>query len=400
LRSWWTLDPDVRFLNHGSFGACPTPVLAAQAEWRARLEREPVLFLHRELEGHLDAAREELAAFVGSAPQDLVFVPNATIGVNTVLRSLELEPGDELLVTDHGYNACRNAADEITERAGARTVVAQLPFPVASPDEVVAAILERAGPRTRLALIDHITSPTGLVLPIERITAELAERGIDTLVDGAHALGMLPLDLERLGAAYFTGNAHKWCCAPKGAAVLFVRRDRQATMRPYATSHGRNSPRTDRSRFLLEADWTGTYDPTAFLSIPAALRFLGDLFPGGWEELRRTNRALVLRGRELLCAALGTAPPAPESMIGSLASVELPLDPRVDVQGPFALDPVHTALFEHHRIEVPVMHWPSPKLRLLRISAQAYNTEAEMQALADVLPAVLRETADARGIEG
>ena len=377
----WDLDPGITFLNHGSFGACPRVVLQAQNDWRARLEREPVLFLHRQLEGLLDEARAVLGAFVGSDPDDLAFVSNATAGVNTVLHSLPLARGDELLVTDHEYNACRNALDYVAERSGARVVTAPIPFPLKSPDEVIGAVLDRVTDRTRLLLIDHVTSPTGLVLPVEPIVRALNERGIDTLVDGAHAPGMLPLDLGKLDAAYYTGNCHKWLCTPKGSALLRVRRDRQQTVRPRSISHGANSQRVDRSRFRLEFDFCGTDDPTPFLCVPSAIDFLGSLLPGGLPALQQHNHELALEGRRLLCEALGTAEPAPQTMIGSLASVCLPPSDEAPI-GPEGLDPLHVRLFEHHRIEVPVMRWPAPALRLLRISPQIYNARAQYEALA------------------
>jgi len=385
LRAHWTLDPEVRFLNHGSFGACPKSVLALQQELRARIEREPVLFLARELEQRLDEVRAVLAPFLGAAAEDIVPVANATTGVNAVLRSLDFRPGDEILLTNQGYNACRNTAEFVAARTGARVVVAPVPFPLRSPEEVLEAVFAAVTPRTALALLDHVTSPTGLVFPIEGLVRGLGERGVETLVDGAHAPGMLPLDLGALAPAYYTGNLHKWVCAPKGAAFLYVRRDLQRTIHPPVLSHGTNSPRTDRARFRLEFDFTGTDDPTAFLCVPECLSFLGGLFPGGWEELRRRNRELVLRGRALLCEALRTPAPAPESMIGSLAAVPLPQgspSPRPDA---FAIDPLQRALFEQHRIEVPVFPWPAPPRRLVRISAQAYNEPAEYEVLAAAL---------------
>lgn len=388
LKAHWTLDPEVTFLNHGSFGACPAPVLAAQQELRARLEREPVLVMARELEGLLDGARTELAEFLGAEAEDVVFVPNATTAVNAVLRSMTLTPDDEILVTEQGYNACRNAVEFVTERSGARVAVARMPFPVQSPDEVVAAILAATTDATRLAVIDHITSPTGLVLPIARIVAELRERGIETLVDGAHGPGMVPLDLAALGAGYYTGNCHKWLCTPKGSAFLHVRRELQEPVRPVVISHGANARRTDRSRFLVEFDWPGTVDPTPFLAIPAALRFMGSLLPGGWNEVRDRNRALALEARAILMEDLGLPAPAPEEMIGALAA--LPLAGATSERlSAFEVDPLQTALFERYGIEVPIYPWPTPPLRLVRVSAQLYNERADYVKLG----AALRELA-------
>jgi isopenicillin-N epimerase len=207
LASHWCLDPSVVYLNHGSFGACPSAVLDAQAALRLEMEREPVDFLVARLPARLNAARETLAAFLGAAPSDLVFVTNATAGVNAVLRSLSLEAGDELLLTNLSYAACRKTADFVALRTGARVVVAQLPFPCRDEEELIAPVLSAVTARTRLALLDHVTSPTALVLPIARLVRELEARGVDTLVDGAHAPGMVPLALSELSAAYYTGNA-------------------------------------------------------------------------------------------------------------------------------------------------------------------------------------------------
>jgi isopenicillin-N epimerase len=384
----WTLDPEIEFLNHGSFGACPRAVLDVQAELRARLEREPVQFMLRELEGLLDETRAAVAPFVGADAEDLVFVPNATTGVNTVLRALEFRPGDEILVTDHAYAACRNALDAVARASGARVVVAAVPFPLAGGDEIVAAVLEAVTARTRLALLDHVTSPTGLVFPLAPLTAALAERGIDTLVDGAHAPGMVDVDLRSLNAGYYAANCHKWPCAPKGAAFLWVRRDLQPRIHPLVTSHGATATRRDRSRFLLEFDWTGTDDPTAILSVPAALRVMGEMVPGGWPEVRRRNRDLVLAARRVLCDALAIPLPCPDDLIGSLAAVPLPPGRAGDSPAMFWTDPLQALLFEEHHIEVPVFRWPAPPRRLLRVSSQLYNALPQYERLA----AVLRQT--------
>src|SRR5205085_7571515 len=253
-----------------------------------------------------------LGSFVGADPDDLAFVPNATTGVNTVVRSLEFSAGDELLTTDHAYNSCRNAL-RWHESRGVKIVLARVPWPLLGPWQVVDAVLGAVTPRTRLVLLDHVTSPTGLIFPVGELVKRL--QGIDVMVDGAHAPGMIPLDVSAIGAAYYTGNCHKWLCTPKGSAFLHVRRDRQALVKPIAHGHGLNSARTDRGPFRLQNDWIATDDPTAFLCIPAALKFLGGLLPGGWPELMERNHALALRGRALLCSALRVDPPAPEFML-------------------------------------------------------------------------------------
>lgn len=388
-RTHWSLDPEVRFLNHGSFGACPTAVLEHQSELRARLERQPVRFMVRELGPRLDGTREQLGAFLGAPPGDLAFVRNATSGVNAVLRSLPLARGDELLVTTHAYLACRNALEFVAERAGARVVIADVPFPIEGPDEIIARVMERVTDRTRLALLDHVTSPTGVVLPLATLVDMLGRRGVDTLVDGAHAPGMLDLDVAAIGAAYYTGNCHKWICAPKGAAFLYVRPDRQREVRPLTISHGASSTRTDRSRFLVEFDWTGTDDPTPMLSIGRAIDVMGGLLPGGWPELRERNHALVLEGRDRIARALGVRAPVPDDMIGSLASLPIPDGSPTPPSSPLFLDPLQDVLLERHGIEVPIVPWPAPPRRLVRVSAQLYNTREEYDTLAEVLGEVL-----------
>jgi isopenicillin-N epimerase len=393
LAAAWGLDPTVVYLNHGSFGAAPRAVLERQAELRARIEREPERFFVRQLEGLLDAARSALGAFLGAHPDDLVFVSNATGGVNTVLRSLDLGPGDELLTTNHAYNACANALAYVAGRTGAQVVTAPVPLPIFGPEAVVEAVLARVTKRTRLVLLDHVASQTGMVLPLERLVPQIQQRGVDVLVDGAHAPGTLPLALEALGAAYYTGNCHKWLCAPKGAGFLFVRRDRQELIHPLVISHGRNSPRTDRTRFRLEFDWVGTVDPTAWLSVPAALETLASLVPGGWSEVMTRNHALAVQARRILCAALDVPPLCPEEMLGSLATVPLP-DGDNRPRSRLGLDPLQDELLERFGIEVPIFPWPRAPARLLRVSAQLYNAPAQYAYLGECLRTLLgQETA-------
>jgi isopenicillin-N epimerase len=294
-------------------------------------------------------------------------------------------------VTDHEYNATRNAAERAAREHGAHVALARVPFPLperAGPALVVEAVLRAVGPRTRLAVVDFVTSQTGLVLPLESLVRELHARGVEVLVDGAHAPGMLPLDLRGLGAEYFAGNCHKWMCAPKGAGFLFVRRDRQDRVHPTVTSHGANAPVAEGSaRFRAEFDWTGTDDPTPALCVPEAIRFVATLAPGGWPEIRERNRRLALDARRIVAGALGTALPCPDEMIGSLASLPVPERaalPPVRATSALALDPLHDAL--HARgIQVPIVACPAHPGRLLRISAAPYNERADYERLAAAL---------------
>lgn len=392
----WALDPEVVFLNHGSFGAVPRAVLAVQASLRAEMEANPVAFLDRHLEGRLDSARGRLAAFVGADPDDLAFVPNATHGVATVLRSLRFAPGDEIVATDHEYNAALNMARFAAARDGARVVVARIPLPVSGPDDVVERVMAAVSPRTRLVLMSHVTSPTALVLPVERLIPTLEARGIPVLVDGAHAPGMLPLDLDALGASFYAGNLHKWVCAPRGAAFLHARRDRRATLRPLAISHGANDPRPTRSTFRKEFDWTGTADPTPYLAVPAALDAIHGIVAGGWPAVMARNIRVAVDARRLLVAAAGRPAVAPETMLGSMAALELPLDPGFARRGATAPDPLKGRLLAA-RVEVPVHAWPRDpapgerRRRLLRVSAHLHNDAGEYVYLAEVLQELLVE---------
>jgi isopenicillin-N epimerase len=385
------LDPAVTFLNHGSYGACPAPVLAAQQALRDRLESEPVRFLNEELPGLLDRARAAAAAFLGADPEGLAFVPNATTGVNTVLRSLRFAPGDELLANDHEYNATINAMRAVAARDGARVVVAKIPFPIAGPEDALEAVMATVTERTRLVVVSQVTSPTALILPVAELVAELEGRGIDTLVDGAHAPGMIPLDLDALGAAYWTGNGHKWLCGPKGTGALWVRADRRDRIHPLVVSHGANAPLDGRSRFRHEFDWVGTVDPTGYLSLPAAIEWMGNVGApdgGGWPGVMAANHALALEGRDLLAVALGVDAPAPDSMLGSMAALPLP-----GVADEIAAEALRRRLETEDRIQVPIGGFPVAAARspgavpriLVRISAQRYNEPADYERLAAAL---------------
>ena len=386
----WRLDPAVTFLNHGSYGACPEPILAAQRAWRDRLESEPVRFMERVLPDAIAAARAKIAGFLGADPDGLAFVSNATSGVNTVLRSLRFEPGDELLTTDHEYNATLNALATVAERDGARVVIARIPFPIASSDQALSTIVAAVTPRTRLALVSHITSATALVLPIVAIVAALEARGIDTLVDAAHAPGMVPVDVDALGAAYWTGNGHKWLCGPKGSAMLWVRADRRDRIRPLVISHGANEPLAGRERYRLEFDWTGTGDPSPALALAEGIDWMADQVPGGWPAIMASNHALALAGRDVVAAAMGVGRMAPDEMTGAMATI--PLTGPTDEATARILQ---RALTDLDGIQVPINAWPvraaraidaSPAGRVVRISAQRYNEPADFERLAAALP--------------
>lgn len=393
LARHWTLDPAVCFLNHGSFGACPASVLEAQSQFRARMEREPVKWFVETVQGLMDEARASLAAFVKCRTEDLVFIPNATQAVATVVANLEasLKPGDELLAPGHEYPACMNNLRRAAARTGAKVVRIPLPFPLASPDEVVEAVLGAVTPRTRALLISHVTSPSGLVLPVERFVPELERRGVAVILDGAHAPGFTPaVDIASLACSFYTANCHKWICSPKGSAFLFIRADRQKDFRPLALSNNAEKPRPGRKHLLTEFDYVGTSDLTPFLAIPAALKTMASLVPGGWPEVMKMNRDMVVSARNVLCRELGVEPPAPDSMIGCLSTIFLPQHDAARTARLLSRpsryhDALQDRLLDKHRIQVPLWSIEGDGRRLFRISAQLYNSLPQYAYLAAAL---------------
>ena len=375
VRHEWTLDPDFLTVNHGSFGATPRVVLAVQDEWRRRMEAQPTRFMDRVLPDALRAAADRLARFMGAEGKDLGFLENTTVGCNAVLRSRRLGPDDEVLVLTHGYGAVRNTVRYVTELAGARMTEATVPFPNPDADGVIAALQAAITPRTRLAVIDHITSPSALVLPLGRMVAACHARGVPVLVDGAHGPGQVDVDLAAIGADWYVGNCHKWLCAPKGSAFIWAAPDRQDGLHPVTISHGY------AKGFLAEFDWTGTRDPSAFLAVPAALDFHARL---GGALLRARNVALAAEATALLARRLNTERGATGALAGAMGVVRLPISGAATAERARAL---RTRLLEANT-DAP-LHAIGGGI-WLRLSAHAYNELADYERLAEVVAGVLR----------
>lgn len=378
VRSNWTLDPEVVFLNHGSFGATPRPVLEVQARLRAEMERQPVLFLDRTLRGRLDAALAAVGRFLGADPSRLAFVPNATYAINSVVQSLTFGPGDELLIVEHGYPAIIKTLMRIADRTGATLVRLPIAFPRETTDEIADAIIAALSDRTRLVVLDQITSPTAMIIPVRPIVQACRERGILVMVDGAHAPGMVPVDLEAMQPDFWTGNLHKWVCAPKGAAVLYVRPELARRIAPAVTSHYYGQ------MFPEEFFWTGTDDPTAYLSAPAAIGFMSSL---GWARVHAHNHALARWGGRVVAEAVGGARPVPDlpGNYGAMAIIEITTrfnPPTID-----EARAMQARLYERDRIEVPFMQVDGRTF--VRLSAQVYNAPQEYERLGAALHRLL-----------
>jgi isopenicillin-N epimerase len=366
----WALAADVVHLNHGSYGGCPRAVIAAANGWRARLEAAPMRFMILDWQAELDRARAVLAAFLRAPVDQLVFMPNATNGVATALAAARIEAGDELLTTDHAYRACKNQLVGLAVARGARVTIAELPVPF-DPDAAVAAIARAVTPRTRLALLDHVTSPTAFVLPIARMLPHL--RGVQVLVDGAHAPGQLDLDVGALlaaGVTWYAGNNHKWLCAPKGSGFLVT----TTAVRPLVTSHGASPEYGPPNRLHAELDWMGTYDPAPHFAVPSAIQTIADL-GGGWPAVRAHNHALALELRR----RLGGTALAPDDSIGSMAAFAVALPPGETRAS------IERALLSTGW-EVPIIE--TPRGILVRVSAHLYNQATEGDALAAKLHAL------------
>ncbi|HIP73997.1 MAG TPA: aminotransferase class V-fold PLP-dependent enzyme [Anaerolineae bacterium] len=372
LREFFQIDPDVIFLNHGSFGATPLPVFEAYQAWQRRLERQPVKFLIRELPDLLQTARQALADYVGAGRDDLVYVPNVTFGVNVVARSLPLGLGDEVLTTNHEYGACTHVWQFLSGKRGFDLVERPLPIPLTTPEATAEHFWQGVTPRTKVIYISHITSPTAVTLPVADICARAREAGILTVVDGAHAPGQVPLDMAAIGADFYTGNCHKWLCAPKGSAFLYARPERQHLIEPLVVGWGWGEDRafTFGSDYLDYLQWLGTHDPAAYLTVPAAIEFQA---AHEWTAVREQCHVLA-REALLRIGEMTRLPPLypPDSpFFQQMAAIPLP--PQPDIHA------FQARLYEEFGIEIPGIDWHGR--HFIRISVQGYNTQADVDAL-------------------
>jgi isopenicillin-N epimerase len=379
LRFAFLLRPDVVFLNHGSYGACPRPVFEAYQAWQRELELQPVEFLGRRSRGLLRSAREALAAYVGAGPDELAFMPNATTALNTVARALPLAEGDEVLGTDHEYGAMERTWEFMCRRSGARYVRQPVPVPVTSPQDVVDAVWEGVTPRTRVLFISHITSPTAITFPAAALVRRARESGITSVVDGAHVPGQRPLDLRALGADFYVGNCHKWLCTPKGSGFLYAGRDVQPQLTPLVISWGwrEDGPVTGLSE-ALEAQ--GTRDIAAFLSVPAAIAFQEQ---HDWPRVQAECHALLGRVGSAIGALTGLPPLAPESDEWYAQMAAFPLPPCDAAR-------LKERLYDEYTIEVPIVTWRDRQF--VRVSVQAYNDWSDLNTLVEALSRLLPQT--------
>jgi len=373
LANQFLLDPTIVFLNHGSFGATPRPVFEAYQQWQRELERQPVEFLGRRFATLMREARAALAAYIHTDPANVVYVPNATTALNIVARSLPLCPGDEILTTDHEYGAMERMWRFIARKTGAVYKQQAIPVPVTTPEDFVARFWAGVTPRTRVIFLSHITSPTALIFPVREICQRAREADIRSIIDGAHTIGQIPLDVKAIGADFYTANLHKWLCCPKGSAFLYARREAQHLVEPLIVSWGYEAEMPGESRFVDEQEWTGTRDIAAYLTTPVAIRFFEE---HRWDAVRAQCHELARRARARITALTGLPPLSPDSPEWYAQMVTLPL-PACDAAQ------LKARLYDEYRIEVPIVVWQ--KRPHIRVSIQAYNTAEDIARLVDAL---------------
>ena len=380
MKEHFLLDPDVIFLNHGSFGATPRPVFESYQRWQCELERQPVEFLGRRSDDLLNAAREKLAAYLGTSRDNLVFVTNATMGINILARSMNLGPDDEVLASDHEYGALDRTWKFLSQRSGFKYINHPTSLPVADDEQWIDQFWGGVTARTRVIFLSHITSPTAMIFPVEEICRRARRAGILTIIDGAHAPGQIDLSLDKLGADFYTGNLHKWLCAPKGAAFLYARPEVQSLVQPLIVSWGWESLTPGTSRFVDWMQWTGTRDISAFLAVPDAITFQAE---HNWDLVRKQCHELAAELRRRVTNLTGIPALYPDSTdwYRQMGTVLLP--DSVDICE------LKLALYDRFKIEIPLIAWNGRKL--MRFSLQAYNTQADVLALEFALRNLLQQ---------
>jgi isopenicillin-N epimerase len=380
FRNQFLLDPDVHFLNHGSFGACPKPVFETLLAWQTQIERQPVLLLDRKIQKEMQSARAALGAFLHCAPEDVVYFPNPTTAVNMVARSLDLRTSEEVLASDHEYGAMDRTWRFLEERHGFQYRNHPISLPVTSHETFVEDFWARVSPSTRVIFLSHITSQTALIFPVQEICRRAREAGILTIIDGAHAPGQIPVDLMEIGADIYTGACHKWMCAPKGSAFLFVDKAIQPLLEPLVVSWGYQAENPSASQFVDYHEWQGTRDMSAFLSVPAAIEFLQDPV---WQQAQARCHEMALSARQAIHHLTGLPVICPDgnAWIGQMAA--MPLPEEVDIRK------IKDGLFDQYRVEVPVYRWQGRPF--LRISVQPYNSQQDLDALVEGLVELLKE---------
>jgi isopenicillin-N epimerase len=383
LKSLFLIDPGIIFLNHGSFGATPRPVFAEYQKWQARLENQPVLFLGRELEELLLDARRILGQYLNADAENLVFIPNSTYGVNVIARSLKLAPGDQILTSDHEYGACDNCWDFVCSKLDVEYIHQPISLPIRTEDEMVDEFWKGVGPNTKVIYLSMITSPTALRMPVERICERARKKGILTVIDAAHAPGQVPVDLGALGADIVFGNCHKWMLSPKGAAFLYVRKDVQKQIEPLIISWGlRVSPeKSTGSRFIDVLQWTGTNDPAAYLSVPAAINFMQE---NHWDDVRLECNKKLRIAIDAICniSNMDWLYPMESRFYAQMGIAPLPM---------VNLNLLKNRLYSEYKVEVPLIQWQ--ERQFVRISVQGYNTRSDLDVLTDALAKFLPQVA-------
>lgn len=386
---YWKHDPEIVFLNHGSFGSTPIEILKRQQELRTQMESESVRFMIRELYELYQISIDKLGDFIGADPNDLVFVKNATMGVNTIIHSLNWEKGDEILIHSHAYGACVNTIRHYASKFGVKIVCADIPFPLTMEEEIIDAFVKEVTPKTKLALIDHITSPTGIIFPVESLIEQLQRKGVDVLVDGAHAPGQVPLNINQLNAAYYVGNCHKWICSPKGSAFLQVRKDKQEKIFPLQISHEFDSPVRSEKKWQGKFFWPGTDDYTAYCCVGNAIEYMSQI-GDGWKKIMETNRETTLKGRKLLSEILEVPLSAPDQMIANLATIPL-REASAPEYGFNYISKLQEELFDRFKIEVPIVFFGKNNLRqYVRFATQLYNSIEQIEYLGNSLKSLLK----------